>query len=147
MSEEEIIERAIAILEARLKTPSEFMTGSNEVKGYLKLHFAGLEYESFRIMFLDAQHGMIAFKELFRGTIDSATVYPREVVKAALEFNAAAVVFAHNHPSGNCVASEADKQLTRKLINALDIMDIRVLDHVIVGGSTTLSFAEQGLLR
>lgn len=96
-------------------------------------------------MFLDNQHRLIAFEELFFGTIDSASVYPREVLKAALKVNAAAIILAHNHPSGDATPSQADKQITQRLKEALALVDIRVLDHIVVGDSA-ISFAERGLL-
>jgi DNA repair protein RadC len=99
----------------------------------------------FAVMFLDNQHRLIAFEELFFGTIDSASVYPREVLKAALKVNAAALIFAHNHPSGDATPSQADKQITQRLKEALALVDIRVLDHIVVGDSA-ISFAERGLL-
>ena len=97
-------------------------------------------------MFLDNQHRVIQLDELFRGTIDGASVYPREVVKQALHHNAAAVIFAHNHPSGVTEPSQADKQITEKLKKALDLFDIRVLDHFIIGDGEPYSFAEHGLI-
>ncbi|HAS8160916.1 TPA: DNA repair protein RadC, partial [Vibrio vulnificus] len=103
------------------------------------------EREVFAVMFLDNQHRLIAFEELFFGTIDSASVYPREVLKAALKINAAALIFAHNHPSGDATPSQADKQITQRLKEALALVDIRVLDHIVVGDSA-ISFAERGLL-
>jgi len=146
MSNQNIIDHALEILESRLARPDFFVREPADANNYLKLQFNGLEYESFRVLFLNNQHGLITLKELFRGTIDSTTVYPREVVKAALHFNSAAVILAHNHPSGECQPSQADKTITKRLIDALRLMDIRVLDHIIVGGNDTLSFAEQGLL-
>lgn len=116
------------------------------VRDALRIHFSGREYESFVALFLDAQHRLIATEELFRGTLTQTSVYPREVVKAALHHNAAAVIFAHNHPSGVAEPSRADEQLTNALKQALALVDVRVLDHFIVAGATTLSFAERGLL-
>ncbi len=116
-----------------------------ESAGYLKLKLAKYEYEVFVCLFLTNQHQVIACEEMFRGTIDSASVYPREVVKSALQHNAAAVVFAHNHPSGLAEPSHSDKNITQKLKAALDLMEIRVLDHIIVG-EDTYSFANHGLL-
>src|SRR5690606_6830700 len=104
------------------------------------------EREVFAIIFLDTRNKVIAFDRLFYGTIDGASVYPREVAKAALQHNAAAVILAHNHPSGNPQPSEADRRLTRRLVDALGLLDIRVLDHFVVGEGKPLSFAEQGLL-
>lgn len=116
------------------------------VRDCLRIHFAGQEHESFVAMFLDSQHRLITTHELFRGTLTQTSVYPREVVKAALKVNAAAVLFAHNHPSGVAEPSQADQQLTTALKNALGLVDVRVLDHFIVAGSSVLSFAERGLL-
>ena len=117
------------------------------VRDYLRLHLAGLRHEVFFVLWLDAQNRLIAAEELFRGTLTQASVYPREVVKKALAHNAAAVVLAHNHPSGVAEASAADSQLTRELKQALALIDVRVLDHFIVAGTASpLSFAERGLL-
>ncbi|MGA8146777.1 MAG: DNA repair protein RadC [Gallionellaceae bacterium] len=116
------------------------------VRDCLRIHFAGREFESFVALFLDAQHRLITVEELFRGTLTQTSVYPREVVKAALRGNAAAVIFAHNHPSGVAEPSKSDEHLTTALKQALALVDVRVLDHFIVAGSTTMSFAERGLL-
>ena len=117
------------------------------VRDYLRLHLAGLRHEVFFALWLDAQNRLVAAEELFRGTLTQASVYPREVVKKALAHNAAAVVLAHNHPSGVAKPSSADSQLTRELKQALALVDVRVLDHFIVAGTASpLSFAERGLL-
>jgi len=116
------------------------------VRDYLRLALAGREHEVFVVLLLDAQHRVIATEELFRGTLTQTSVYPREVVKCALKHNAAAVIFAHNHPSGVAEPSHADEILTRSLKSALALVDIHVLDHFIVAGSRTMSFAERGLL-
>ena len=117
------------------------------VRDYLRLHLAGLRHEVFFALWLDAQNRLIAAEELFRVTLTQASVYPREVVKKALAHNAAAVVLAHNHPSGVAEPSSADSQLTRELKQALALVDVRVLDHFIVAGTASpLSFAERGLL-
>ena len=117
------------------------------VRDYLRLHLAGLRHEVFFVLWLDAQNRLIAAEELFRGTLTQASVYPREVVKKALAHNAAAVVLAHNHPSGIAEPSAADSQLTCELKQALALIDVRVLDHFIVAGTASpLSFAERGLL-
>ena len=113
---------------------------------YLRIQFAGREYESFVALFLDAQNRVIATEELFRGTLTQTSVYPREVVKAALRTNAAGTIFAHNHPSGVAEPSRADEMLTNTLKSALALVDVKVLDHFIVAGPTVLSFAERGLL-
>lgn len=113
---------------------------------YLVAQLRDRPYEVFCCLHLDSRHRLIAFDELFRGTIDGASVHPREVVRQALARNAAAVILAHNHPSGVAEASQADELITRRLRDALALMDIRVLDHLIVGDGTCLSFAERGLL-
>ena len=122
------------------------LTSPDLTRDYLTSHLRGHGHEVFACLFLDNQHRIIEFVELFQGTIDGANVYPREVVKKALAFNAAAVIFAHNHPSGVAEPSEADKFITYKLKQALQLVDIRVLDHFIVGEGEPFSFAENGLL-
>lgn len=117
-----------------------------EVRQFLQLKLRALPHEVFACLFLDNQHVIIAYEELFRGTIDGASVYPREIVKRSLALNAAAVIFAHNHPSGIAEPSQADQRLTERLKNALGTVDIRVLDHFVVGDGDALSFAERGLL-
>lgn len=115
-----------------------------KVKTFLKIKLGKEEREIFACLFLDNQHRLIEYSELFYGTIDGASVYPREVVKAALHCNAAAVIFSHNHPSGTVVPSSADIAITSRLKDALSLIDVRVLDHIIVGGDNTTSFAETG---
>ena len=146
MTDQEIINQALVILKSRLHEPGFLIRDQSDASSYLKLKIAELEYESFRVMYLNNQHGLIKLKEMFRGTINQAQVYPREIVKAALHFNAAAVILTHNHPSGRKEPSEADKNITRKLISALELVDVRVLDHIIVGGDETFSFAQNGLI-
>jgi len=116
------------------------------VTDYLKVHFAGREYESFVVLYLDAQNSLIDVEELFRGTLTQTSVYPREVVKSALRFNAAAVMLSHNHPSGSVTPSRADEHLTQTLKAAMALVDVRVLDHLVIAGNNSLSFAEAGLL-
>jgi DNA repair protein RadC len=116
------------------------------VRGYLRLRMQDLEHEVFYGVFLDAQNRVIAAEELFRGTLTQTSVYPREVLKRALEHNAAAVILAHNHPSGVAEPSFQDQALTRNLAEALALVDIKVLDHFIVAPGTCLSFAERGLI-
>lgn len=126
---------------------NDTMSTPGVVRDYLRLHLAGLGHEVFFALWLDAQNRLIAAEELFRGTLTQTSVYPREVVKKALQHNAAAVVLAHNHPSGVSEPSSADEFLTRELKQALALVDVRVLDHFIVAGqSQPLSFAERGLL-
>lgn len=122
------------------------LTSPGAVRDYLRLALGGRPHEVFVCLFLDAQHRVVRVEELFRGTLAQTSVYPREVVKAALATNAAAVIFAHNHPSGVAQPSQADELLTRQLREALALVDIRVLDHFIVAGNQALSFAERGLL-
>jgi DNA repair protein RadC len=122
------------------------LTSPDITRAYLSAQLRGYSYEVFACLFLDNQHRVIQLDELFRGTIDGASVYPREVVKQALHHNAAAVIFAHNHPSGITEPSTADKHITEKLKQALALFDIRVLDHFIIGDGQPYSFAEHGLL-
>ena len=122
------------------------LTSPGSVRDYLRLAIADLEHEVFVCLWLDAQHRVIRCEELFRGSLAQTSVYPREIVKAGLKANAAAVIFAHNHPSGAAQPSQADELLTRNLKDALALVDVKVLDHFIVAGRQTLSFAERGLL-
>ena len=122
------------------------ISGPDTVREYLKSHFRGLEHEAFAVVFLDASHRVIAVEELFRGTLSQTAVYPREVVKRALAYNAGAVILAHNHPSGQAEPSRADEYLTSTLKSALALVDVRTLDHIVVGATTTTSLAERGLL-
>jgi DNA repair protein RadC len=117
-----------------------------QVKHYAQLQLGALAHEVFAVLFLDAQHRLLHFEEMFRGTLTQTSVYPREIVKRALELNAAALIFAHNHPSGVAEPSRADEQLTQTLKNALAMVDARVLDHLVVGRGEVVSFAERGLL-
>jgi DNA repair protein RadC len=125
---------------------SSALSSPGAVRDYLRLILSGRDREVFVALFLDAQHRVIAVDELFSGTLTQTSVYPREVVKVALRHNAAALIFAHNHPSGVAEPSSADEMLTRTLKTALALVDIQVLDHFIVAGSGTTSFAERGLL-
>lgn len=122
------------------------LTSPDITRAYLSAQLRGYSYEVFACLFLDNQHRVLKLEELFRGTIDSASVYPREVAKAALQHNAAAVIFAHNHPSGISEPSQADRHITDKLKQALALFDIRVLDHFIIGDGLPYSFAEHGLI-
>ena len=122
------------------------LSSPRAVRDYLRLALAGREHEVFVALLLDAQHRVTACEELFKGTLTQTSVYPREVVKCALRHNAAAIIFAHNHPSGVAEPSHADEILTRSLKAALALVEIQVLDHFIVAGTRTMSFAERGLL-
>jgi len=122
------------------------LTSPDAVRDYLRLTLAAREHEVFVGLFLDSQHRLIAAEELFRGTLAQTSVYPREIVKIALAHNAAAVIFAHNHPSGIAEPSRADELLTQSLKSALALIDVRTLDHFVVAGGEVVSFAERGLL-
>ncbi len=145
MSDDRIIEQALAILERRARCGSA-LTSPSAVRDYLRLAIAEKEHEVFVCVWLDAAHRVLKFEELFRGTLTQTSVFPREIVKAALKVNAAAVVLAHNHPSGVAQPSQADELLTRNLKDALALVDCKVLDHFIVAGNQTISFSERGLL-
>lgn len=145
-TENSIISRALEILESRMARPGECLSSPSVVRDYLRLKLAEYEHEVFAALWLDAQNRVIAYDELFNGTLTQAAVYPREVVKAALAHNSASVIFSHNHPSGLAEPSRADEMLTRSLKEALSMVDVRVLDHIIVGGATSMSFAERGLI-
>ena len=142
---EQILEEARRVIDLKTQRGEAF-TSPELVKEYLITKLAGFEHEVFAALFLDAKHQLIQYVEMFRGSIDSASVYPREVVKEALHCNAAAVIFAHNHPSGNPEPSQADKTLTQRLKEALMLVEVRSLDHIVVGGRQTVSFAERGLI-
>ena len=117
-----------------------------QVKHYVQLQLGALAHEVFAVLFLDAQHRLLHYEEMFRGSLTQTSVYPREVVKRGLELNAAALIFAHNHPSGRAEPSRADEHLTQTLKSALALVDVRVLDHLVVGRGAVISFAERGLL-
>jgi DNA repair protein RadC len=142
----DIVCQALGILERRMTVAGTALGDPSSVKAYLQLKLAELEHEVFVCLFLDAQHRIIAYEEMFRGTINQTSVYPREVVKAALAHNASAIIFAHNHPSGSAEPSRSDEIITQSLKGALSLVDVRTLDHVIVGKSQTMSFAERGLI-
>ena len=125
---------------------SDTLNNPDATRHYLQLHFQGAEREQFACLLLDTRHRIIALETLFQGTIDSAAVYPREVVKLALRLNASAVILCHNHPSGDPTPSQADIRITERLKSALQLVDIQVLDHMIVGHGDILSMAEHGLL-
>ena len=140
-----VLELARRALAEQLRTQPVFES-PGAVKDYLQLHLGQRPHEVFAVLFLDSQHRLIALEELFRGTLSQTSVYPREVALRALHHHAAAVVLAHNHPSGSVAPSRADEVLTQTLKSALALIDVRVLDHVIVGPGQALSMAEQGPL-
>ena len=132
-------------LESTLKR-EPVLSKPKDTRDYLKARLRAYPYEVFACLFLDNRHRVICFEELFTGTIDGASVHPREVVKRALFHNAAAVILAHNHPSGVAEPSRADQNITQRLKEALSLVDIRILDHFVIGDGETVSFAERGLL-
>ncbi|WP_270582426.1 JAB domain-containing protein [Escherichia coli] len=145
-----IILRALKTLDRHLHEPGVAFTSTRAAREWLILNMAGLEREEFRVLYLNNQNQLIAGETLFTGTINRTInrteVHPREVIKRALYHNAAAVVLAHNHPSGEVTPSKADRLITERLVQALGLVDIRVPDHLIVGGNQVFSFAEHGLL-
>lgn len=143
--QDRFLEVARSIAESRV-AKSEPLTSPERTKHFLTVRYAGLAREEFSAIFLNTQHSVIAFQTLFIGTIDSCAVYPRDVVQAALACRASAAIFAHNHPSGQPEPSTADIRITERLRDALGLIDIRVLDHLVVGSSSVVSFAERGLL-
>ena len=145
MTADKTIQRALKLLEGRAKA-TDSLANPTAVRTYLKLRLADRQHEVFVCVFLDAQNRVIAFEELFRGTLTQTSVYPREVVKEALAKNAAGVILCHNHPSGVAEPSIQDQALTRSLTEALALVDIKVLDHFVVAGASAVSFAERGLL-
>jgi DNA repair protein RadC len=145
ISPEEVIVVALSILERQF-CRGKALTSPDVTKQYLSLHLGRLEQEIFSCLFLDNGHRIISFDHMFTGTIDGAAVYPREIVKQALGHNAAAVILVHNHPSGIAEPSDADRNITGRIKDSLSLVDIRVLDHLVVGGAQIMSFAERGLL-
>lgn len=144
-SADQILAAARIAINSKVQRGESF-TSTDVVKEYLGFKLGGCENEVFAVIFLDTQHRMIEYVEMFQGTIDGAAVYPREVAKAALKLNAAAVIFAHNHPSGVSEPSEADRSITQRLKNALALLDVRTLDHIVIGADESVSFAERGLI-
>ncbi|WP_432399643.1 RadC family protein [Pantoea allii] len=145
-TEQQTVRTALTLLERQLREPGASFTSSHAVRDWLRLQLATLEREEFTALFLDNQHRLIAHDTLFTGTINHTQVHPREVVKAALKHNAAAILVAHCHPSGLAEPSDADRRITERLKQALDLVDIRLLDHLVVGGMDIVSFAERSWL-
>lgn len=141
----EVLQAAQLVLKQQLRG-QPVMDSPTVVRQYLKMKLSMLEHEVFGVLMLDSQNRLIEYVELFRGTVNQTSVYPREVIKETLARNASALVMVHNHPSGNKEPSRADEQLTKTLAAALKLVDIRVLDHLIVAGDDMLSFAERGLI-
>ena len=141
-----LVREAISYLESQLRKPGEALTSPETTRTYLRTRLLNRRYEHFAAIFLDTRHRVIVYRELFHGTIDAAHVHPRVVVKQALDDHAAAAIIAHNHPSGVAEPSQADLAITRRLRDALGLLDIRLLDHFIVGDSEVVSLAERGLV-
>ena len=146
VTEKDVINQALAILKNRFKLCTQPMQSFEEVANYLKLSLALEEVEHFHCLWLNSQNFLIEDERMSSGTINASSVYPREIAKRALQINAAGVILAHNHPSGKIEPSQADKTITINLRQALGLLDIKVVDHVIVGGTNTFSFATAGLL-
>ncbi len=144
--ERAVIDAALTILGGYLRQPGAALHTPDTVQKYLRLHLANERREVFGVLFLDGQNRVIAFEVMFVGTVAQTSVYPREVAMAALQHDAAAVVLVHNHPSGSVQPSRADEHLTQTLKHALALVDVRVLDHMIVGGAAVLSMASQGMM-
>ncbi|EHE2941625.1 DNA repair protein RadC [Salmonella enterica] len=140
------IHRALTLLDNHLREPGTAFTSTQAVRDWLRLRMTGLEREEFMVLYLNNQHRLLAHETLFTGTINRTEVHPREVLKRALHFNAAAVILAHNHPSGDPAPSPEDRAITERLVQALALVDIRLLDHMVVGGMEIVSFAEKGWL-
>ena len=146
LSDDQIINKALAILRQRMRRVGAALSDPSIARDWLRLHIGGAEEERFVVLFLDVKNRVIEAETLFKGTLTHTSVYPREVVKAALHHNANAVMLAHNHPSGSVEPSDADRLLTNALKSALGLIDIRVLDHIIVSPEASFSFAQHGII-
>jgi DNA repair protein RadC len=146
LTDEEVISMAVAIINHRFGLKRASLNSPSMVRDYLKLTLTSKEHEVFVCVFIDAQNRVIAVEELFRGTLTQTSVYPREVVKAALQHNCAAVILAHNHPSGVAEPSAADRAITHELRDALQLVGVRVLDHLVIGSGEPVSMAARGLI-
>lgn len=142
--ENRAIYRAIKIIESRFKVSGLRLSSPNDAKAYIMLNLAPYDREVFMVLFMDVQNRLIECEKLFFGTLKEVSAHPREVVKSALKLNAASVILSHNHPSGSPNPSRADKELTRVLKKTLATIDVNVLDHIIIGGAESYSFAENG---
>lgn len=141
----DVLDAAQDIINA-MYTPGQALNSPKEVTNYLTVHYADKPHELFTLILLDSQHRLISITDLFRGTINGCSVYARDVVATVIAVHASAVIFAHNHPSGTPEPSAADRVLTERLKSALALIDVRVLDHLVIGGTRTVSFAERGWL-
>lgn len=144
--EQHIITQAIGLLERQLQARTVVLTQSDAVRNYLRLQLERQERELFMAMYLDSQHRLIACETVFTGTLGSVSVYPGEIVRQALAYNAASLILAHNHPSGMAEPSQADRSVTDRVIAALSLIDVGVLDHIVIGHGEAVSFAERGWL-
>jgi DNA repair protein RadC len=144
--EQAVIDHALQILEARLKRPEVYLRSPGDIKNYARLKIGDRDREVFGVFWLDSNLGVIGFDEMFQGTLTQTSVYPKEIVISALKNRANSVIFTHNHPSGGCLPSRADEQLTSSLKTVLSLVDVRVLDHIIVSAHDSYSMAEKGLL-
>lgn len=144
--ENKLIQRALAVLERRLFQRGPCVSNPSDIRNYLRVRLAPQDREVFALLYLDNRHRVMAFEPLFQGTVDGAPVYPRVVLKRAIEHNCAALILVHNHPSGVAKPSHGDRVLTKQLKNLLAEVDIRVLDHFIVGEGEPFSFADAGIL-
>jgi len=145
-SKEDILQTAAHLVAESSERKYGSLDSPQQFRQFLSYAISFKEHEVFVAIYLDTQHQVIEVVEEFRGTVDCASVYPREIVKGALKYNASAVIFAHNHPSGDATPSTADRRLTDRLKDALNLIDVRVLDHFVVGTDEVVSFAERGLL-
>jgi DNA repair protein RadC len=145
ISDSAVVDTALRILAERV-TQGPLMSSPGVVKDFLRLRFSGLQHEVFCVLYLDRRHRLIACEDLFRGTVDGASVFPREIIKASLRHNATSILCAHNHPSNNPSPSQADELITTRIKAAVELLDLRLLDHVIVTARETVSLAELGLL-
>ena len=143
-AESEVLDQAAALLAPRVL--GQILSSPRDAQDFLRTRLARLEHEVFAVLYLDNRHRVLAFEELFRGTLNGTAVYPREVVKRSLALNCAAVILVHNHPSGNPEPSTADEVLTARLKEALSMVDIRVLDHLVIGCEGVVSFCDRGLV-
>ncbi len=141
--EQDILDQAERILRQRLERLGE-ISDPTDASHFLRMRLGGLDHEEFHVMFLDTHHRILAVEALARGTIDGAEVHPREVIRAAMRNNAAAVILSHNHPSGDPTPSAADRALTARLKHALDLVEVRLLDHIVVSAGSTVSLAARG---
>lgn len=142
----EVLEQASVYVQKRQSMVGTAIKSPRDTEDFLRQAIGNLQREKFSVMFLDNRHRVLAFETMFEGTVDGTSVYPREVVKRALELNAAALILAHNHPSGVSEPSGADERITKRLKSALELVDVRVLDHLVVTGTTCVSLASRGLM-